>query len=149
MSSPGTDKRSADRRARDEQIVAEPLLAPLDLPADAVSLPVEGRLPQHRRPLAVVGVVENGLVRPVDHCGRSDRSRAFVGQPIADDRLGRMGERIEAGVVALGKGKELAMEPISLAIRVRRIFGEPITKRASGKIHRLANGASSAIVVSG
>ena len=66
MSSPGTDKRSADRRARDEQIVTEPLLAPFDLPADGVSLPVEGRLPQHRRPLAVVGVVENGLVRPVD-----------------------------------------------------------------------------------
>jgi len=66
MSSPGIDKRSPERRARDEQIVAEPQLAPLDLPADAVSSPVEGRLPQHRRPLAVVGVVENGLVRPID-----------------------------------------------------------------------------------
>lgn len=66
MSSPGIDKRSPERRARDEQIVAEPRLAPLDLPADAVSSPVEGRVPQHRRPLAVVGVVENGLVRPID-----------------------------------------------------------------------------------
>jgi hypothetical protein len=66
MSNPGIDSRSPERRARDEQIVAEPQLAPLDLPVDAVSSPVEGRLPQHQHPLAVVGVVENGLVRPVD-----------------------------------------------------------------------------------
>ena len=66
MSSPEIDERNAERRARDQQNVAEPQLAPLDLPADAVSSPAEGRLPQHRRPLAVVGVVENGLVRPID-----------------------------------------------------------------------------------
>jgi hypothetical protein len=67
MTSPGIDQRSAQRRAQDEQIAQEPPLAPLDLPPDAVSSPVEahsGRL--QRRPLAVTGVVENGLVRPLD-----------------------------------------------------------------------------------
>ncbi len=64
---PGVDERSDERRARDEQIAAEPPLAPLELPPDATSSSVEehlGRL--HRRPLAVPGVVENGLVRPLD-----------------------------------------------------------------------------------
>ncbi len=67
MRNPSVDNRSPGRRTRDEQTVAEPELAPLDLPADAVPSPLEARLPQqYRRPLAVVGVVENGLVRPVD-----------------------------------------------------------------------------------
>ncbi|HEV3118220.1 MAG TPA: hypothetical protein VGY58_14310 [Gemmataceae bacterium] len=67
MTTPGVDERSAGRRARDEEIAAEPQLAPLEPPPDAVPSPVEehfGRL--GRRPLAVAGVVENGLVRPLD-----------------------------------------------------------------------------------
>ena len=61
------DQRSAERRTRDEQIAAEPRLAPLDLPPDAVAAPVEEHLARRaRRPLAVAGVVENGLVRPLD-----------------------------------------------------------------------------------
>jgi hypothetical protein len=67
MTSAGADQRSPERRARDEQIAKEPQLAPLDLPADAAPSSLEthlGRL--RRRPLAVRGVVENGLVRPLD-----------------------------------------------------------------------------------
>lgn len=64
---PPVDHRSPDRRARDEQIAAEPQLPPLDLPTDAVPLPVEAHPARRRgRPLAVAGIVENGLVRPLD-----------------------------------------------------------------------------------
>ena len=67
MTSSGVDQRSSGRRARDEQIAAEPPLAPLELPPDATPAPVEAHLGRlHRRPLAVAGVVENGLVRPLD-----------------------------------------------------------------------------------
>jgi hypothetical protein len=42
-------------------------LAPLELPLDAPSASFEVHLARRpRRPLAVVGVVENGLVRPLD-----------------------------------------------------------------------------------
>jgi hypothetical protein len=67
MTTPGVDQRSPARRACDEQIAAEPQLAPLELPPDAAPSSVEthlGRL--RRRPRAVAGVVENGLVRPLD-----------------------------------------------------------------------------------
>ena len=67
MTKPLGDQRSPERRRRDEQIAAEPRLAPLDLPPDAVPEPVEAHLARRgRRPLAVAGVVENGLVRPLD-----------------------------------------------------------------------------------
>jgi hypothetical protein len=61
------DQRSPGRRARDEQIAADPPKAPPDLPADASMSPMEahlGRLP--RRPVAVAGIVEHGVVRPLD-----------------------------------------------------------------------------------
>jgi hypothetical protein len=67
MTTPGVDQRSPNRRARDEQIAAEPQLAPLEVPPHASPSPVEthlGRL--RRRPIAVAGVVENGLIRPLD-----------------------------------------------------------------------------------
>ncbi len=67
MAAPEADRRSPGRRARDEEIAAEPQLAPIKLPPDAPSSPMEAHLgPHRRRPMAVVGVVENGLVRPVD-----------------------------------------------------------------------------------
>lgn len=62
-----TDQRSPERRARDDQIASEPQLAPPDLPLNTAALPVEtyvDRLPRH--PLAVAGIVENGLIRPLD-----------------------------------------------------------------------------------
>jgi hypothetical protein len=66
MTTPGVDQRSPERRARDEQITREPQLAPLELPPDAVPSSMESHLNRLRRPLAVLGVVENGMVRPLD-----------------------------------------------------------------------------------
>ncbi len=67
MTTPEVDQRNPGRRARDEQIAAEPELAPLELPPDAAPSSVEAHLGRlRRRPVAVVGIVENGLVRPLD-----------------------------------------------------------------------------------
>jgi hypothetical protein len=80
MPTPEADKRSSGRRARDEQIAAEPPLAPLELPPDAPSSPVETHLGRHRRrPVAVAGVVENGLVRPLDPAVKlAEHSRVII-----------------------------------------------------------------------
>jgi hypothetical protein len=54
-------------RLCDAQIAAEPPLAPPGLLPDAASSPLEAHLLRSaRHPLAVAGVVENGLVRPLD-----------------------------------------------------------------------------------
>jgi hypothetical protein len=66
MISPTPDQRSPSRKELDEQIAAEPPLAPPTLPVGATPLSVEAHLARHHRPLAVAGVVENGLVRPLD-----------------------------------------------------------------------------------
>ncbi len=66
MTAPAPDLRSPQRRARDEQIADEIQLPPPDLPPDAAASPVEAHLASRRRPVAVAGVVENGLVRPLD-----------------------------------------------------------------------------------
>ncbi len=67
MTTPEVDLRSPERRLRDEQIAAEAPLTPLELPPDANPLPMEAHLGRHRgRPMAVAGIVENGLVRPLD-----------------------------------------------------------------------------------
>ena len=67
MSVPETDLRGPNRRSRDEQIAGEPPMAPPELPPGAACSPMEAHLlPRERRPLAVAGVVENGLVRPLD-----------------------------------------------------------------------------------
>jgi hypothetical protein len=63
---PEPDRRSAERRALDERIASEPPLPVPDVPADAKRAPIENYLAQMKRPLAVAGVVENGLVRPLD-----------------------------------------------------------------------------------
>jgi hypothetical protein len=80
MTTPEIDKGCNNRRARDEQIAAEAPMAPLALPPDAPCSPVEthlGRL--GRRPLAVAGIVENGLVRPLDPTVKlSERSRVII-----------------------------------------------------------------------
>jgi hypothetical protein len=65
--SPQVDQRSAERRARDERIASEPPLQPPQLPPNASPMPLEDHLrKRHRRPVAVAGIVENGLVRPLD-----------------------------------------------------------------------------------
>ena len=61
------DQRSTRRQEHDERIATEPKLPPSQLPAGAVAGPVEDHPgPIRKRPFAVEGVVENGLVRPVD-----------------------------------------------------------------------------------
>jgi hypothetical protein len=80
MTTREVDQRSPGRRARDEEIAAEPQIAPLELPPDAAPSSVEvhlGRL--RRRPLAVAGIVENGLVRPLDPAVKlAERSRVII-----------------------------------------------------------------------
>jgi hypothetical protein len=67
MITPAHDDRGPDRRASDERIAAEPQLGPINLPSDTIPLPVEAHLARYaRRPIAVAGVVENGMVRPLD-----------------------------------------------------------------------------------
>ncbi len=80
MAQPDIDQRSPARRARDEQIASEPPLTPLDLPPDAACSPVESHLARHRRrPVAVAGVVENGLVRPLDPAVKlAEHSRVII-----------------------------------------------------------------------
>jgi hypothetical protein len=55
-------------------------LAPIELPPDAVSSPVETHLAgQHRRPLAVIGIVENGVIHPLDPAVKlPERSRVII-----------------------------------------------------------------------
>ena len=66
MHTPEIDTRSAERRARDEAIAAEPHLPFLDLPDSAVPVPVEQLLARLApQPLAITGIVENGLIRPL------------------------------------------------------------------------------------
>jgi len=67
MNLPQPDLRSEQRKIQDEQIAAEPQLPPPDLPSRAQPRPAEEYLRQRRRrPIAVMGVVENGRVRPLD-----------------------------------------------------------------------------------
>ena len=64
---PESDSRSPARRALDDQIAAEPKMSPLEVPENVATAPMEAYLPRRRmRPLAVAGIVENGLVRPLD-----------------------------------------------------------------------------------
>jgi hypothetical protein len=74
------DLRSERRKLLDDQIAGEPQLPPPDLPADAAPMPVEQHLRRHRRrPLAVMGVVENGLVRPLDpHVRLPERAQVII-----------------------------------------------------------------------
>lgn len=67
MTIPEVDQRSPGRRAQDEQIAAEPRMPPIELPPGVSASPLGTHLGrQWRHPIAVVGVVENGLVRPLD-----------------------------------------------------------------------------------
>jgi hypothetical protein len=84
MSKPQDDQRGPGRRSRDEEIAAEPPLAPLALPPDAIPSPVEVHLARKRRLLAVAGVAENGLVRPLDPAVKlPEHARVFIVTPEA------------------------------------------------------------------
>jgi hypothetical protein len=79
MTMPTPDQRSQSRKDQDELIAAEPPLPPPTLPPDATPLPVEAHLSRRHRPVAVAGVVENGLVRPLDpDIKLPERSRVII-----------------------------------------------------------------------
>ena len=59
------DTRSDRRKALDEAIAAEPPLPLPPIPPGSIPRPIEYFHPQPK-PVAVAGVVENGLVRPLD-----------------------------------------------------------------------------------
>lgn len=83
MATISPDERSEQRKRQDEAIASESPLSPLDLPAGAEAIPIEAHLRQRRRkPQAFLGVVENGVVRPVDPDVRlPDRSNVIIVTP--------------------------------------------------------------------
>lgn len=79
MTAATTDDRTPTRLALDEALAAEPPLPPPDLPAGTAPVPVEALLKRGRRPVAVAGIVENGVVRPLDPAVRlPERSRVVI-----------------------------------------------------------------------
>jgi hypothetical protein len=66
MPTPQSDTRSERRKALDEQIAAEPNLPFPEVKPGDQPRPLEAHLRPRRRPVAVVGVVENGVVRLLD-----------------------------------------------------------------------------------
>ena len=79
MTTPEADQRSPGRRAQDERIAAEPPIPPLKLPPNVPASPLEVHLGGPRHPVAVVGVVENGLVRPQDPAVKlAEHSRVII-----------------------------------------------------------------------
>jgi len=82
MPTPEPDSRSERRRALDEQLAAEPMLPiPAAAPGDQ-SLPLESYRHPRRRPVAAVGVVENGVIRLLDAGVKfPEQSRVIVVAP--------------------------------------------------------------------
>jgi hypothetical protein len=74
------DSRSPKRKMRDEEIAAEPPLSPLDVASGAAPSPMESYLGRTaRHPIALAGVVENGVVRLLDPGVKlPERSRVIV-----------------------------------------------------------------------
>src|SRR5438105_2817904 len=89
MSKPATDHRSPSRRARDERTAAEPPLPIPELPPDAEPAPLASHLARlHPRPIAIAGVVENGLVRPLDPAVKlREHARVISWHPRRPDTL--------------------------------------------------------------
>ncbi len=65
MPTPEPDLRSERRKALDEQLASEPHLPHPEVPPGEQPGPVEEHI-RHRRPVAVIGVVEQGMVRLLD-----------------------------------------------------------------------------------
>ena len=79
MTVPAPDLRSPPRRIRDEQIASEPQLLPPDLVPGVAASPVEAHLASRRHPVALAGVVENGLIRLLDPGVKlTERSRVII-----------------------------------------------------------------------
>jgi hypothetical protein len=79
MPTPQRDTRSERRKALDEQLAAEPLLPIPDAATGDHPRPLEAHLRSRRRPVAIVGVVENGVVRLLDAAVKlPEQSRVIV-----------------------------------------------------------------------
>jgi hypothetical protein len=80
MTVPQPDTRSDQRKAEDERIAAEPRRAPLDITTGTNAKPIEEHLRKgRRRPVAIMGIVENGVVRPLDpEVALTERSRVII-----------------------------------------------------------------------
>ena len=79
MPTPQPDTRSDRRKALDEQLAAEPALpVPDAAPGDQLR-PLEEHVLSRQRPVAVVGVVENGVVHLLDDAVKlPEHSRVIV-----------------------------------------------------------------------
>jgi hypothetical protein len=66
MPTPQPDTRSERRKALDEELATEPMLPIPDAAPGDQPRPLESHLRPRRRPVAVVGIVENGVVRLLD-----------------------------------------------------------------------------------
>ena len=67
MITPEPDTRSPERKAADERIAAEPHLSIPEVPPGTPLMTAEEALARlNRRPVALAGVVENGVVRSLD-----------------------------------------------------------------------------------
>ena len=66
MTVTGVDSRNPERKTRDERIAAEPRMAPPELPPDPRPSSMEAHQLRLAHPVAIRGIVENGLVRPLD-----------------------------------------------------------------------------------
>jgi hypothetical protein len=81
MPKPQPDTRSERRKGLDEQLAAEPML-PIPVPAPGDQPRSLEELRPRRRPVAVVGVVENGVVRLLDAGMKlPEQSRVIVVAP--------------------------------------------------------------------
>ena len=59
MMIPSTDTRSVQQKPPDEKIAMEAPLPPPKLPPDAKARPLEDFSPKAKKPVAIVGIVEN------------------------------------------------------------------------------------------
>ena len=78
MASTTSDNRSPQRIAQDEQLAAAPHLA-AQSSGRRIAQPMESLLRRRRRPVALEGIVENGVVRLLDATVKlPDHSRVIV-----------------------------------------------------------------------
>lgn len=79
MTNQQKDTRSAEQRARDEHVAAEPHLPLPELLPETVESPVEVHLARLQRRVSIAGIVENSVVRPVDPSVRlPEQSRVII-----------------------------------------------------------------------
>jgi hypothetical protein len=82
MPTPQPDTRSERRKALDEHLAAEPMLPIPDAAPGDRPRPLEAHVRPRRHPVAVVGVVENGVVRLLDAGVKlPEQSRVIVVAP--------------------------------------------------------------------